>query len=272
MMMAVLMPITSPREETSGPPELPGLSAASVWITSSIRRPVRAQRAPEGGDHAGGHGRFKAERIADRDRELPAAHRLESPSGAYGRLRAASARSSARSVSGSSPSSRASMVRPSVSDRRMCSRAVDHVRVGEVSPSGEITTPEPMPPRPAAVASAGVDAHHRRADRVDDRGHGLRIGIEQHPLAGMLRHGRLRVGGIRVQEVSEGGIEHLCQSHMWLMGTVCGTCMPAAKDRRPRRRKTVVLPLPISPVRNELWGLLRRRPKDYLSTYGCRHP
>jgi hypothetical protein len=30
VMIAVLMPTTSPCEETSGPPELPGLSAASV--------------------------------------------------------------------------------------------------------------------------------------------------------------------------------------------------------------------------------------------------
>ena len=36
---AVFTPITSPRESTSGPPELPGLSAASVWSTSSISRP-----------------------------------------------------------------------------------------------------------------------------------------------------------------------------------------------------------------------------------------
>ncbi len=43
MMTAVLMPITSPRDDTSGPPELPGLSAASVWITSSIMRPVVAR-------------------------------------------------------------------------------------------------------------------------------------------------------------------------------------------------------------------------------------
>ena len=43
MITAVLMPITSPREDTSGPPELPGLSAASVWITSSIIRPVVAR-------------------------------------------------------------------------------------------------------------------------------------------------------------------------------------------------------------------------------------
>src|SRR5438093_1598954 len=31
--------MTSPREVTNGPPELPGLSAASVWMTSSINRP-----------------------------------------------------------------------------------------------------------------------------------------------------------------------------------------------------------------------------------------
>jgi hypothetical protein len=35
----VLMPITSPREFSSGPPELPGLMAASVWIASSIGAP-----------------------------------------------------------------------------------------------------------------------------------------------------------------------------------------------------------------------------------------
>ena len=39
MITAVFTPITSARELTSGPPELPGLSAASVWITSPIKRP-----------------------------------------------------------------------------------------------------------------------------------------------------------------------------------------------------------------------------------------
>src|SRR5438105_4324050 len=39
-MIAVLMPITSDDDDTSGPPELPGLSAASVWITSSMVRPL----------------------------------------------------------------------------------------------------------------------------------------------------------------------------------------------------------------------------------------
>ena len=40
-MIAVLTPTTRRRSSTSGPPELPGLSAASVWMTCSISRPVR---------------------------------------------------------------------------------------------------------------------------------------------------------------------------------------------------------------------------------------
>ncbi len=35
-------PITRPLESSSGPPELPGLRAASVWITSSIEKPFGA--------------------------------------------------------------------------------------------------------------------------------------------------------------------------------------------------------------------------------------
>ena len=35
-------PITRPAESSSGPPELPGLSAASVWITLSIEKPLGA--------------------------------------------------------------------------------------------------------------------------------------------------------------------------------------------------------------------------------------
>ena len=33
--MALLMPISAPRTSTSGPPELPGLIEASVWMKSS---------------------------------------------------------------------------------------------------------------------------------------------------------------------------------------------------------------------------------------------
>lgn len=35
--------MTSPRELSNGPPEFPGFSAASVWMTSGIRRPVLAR-------------------------------------------------------------------------------------------------------------------------------------------------------------------------------------------------------------------------------------
>jgi len=38
--MAVLMPMRRPALSSSGPPELPGLIAASVWMTSWIGRPL----------------------------------------------------------------------------------------------------------------------------------------------------------------------------------------------------------------------------------------
>ena len=38
--IAVLTPITRPAESSSGPPEFPGLMAASVWITLVISRPA----------------------------------------------------------------------------------------------------------------------------------------------------------------------------------------------------------------------------------------
>ena len=40
--IAVFMPMTSPREFKSGPPELPGLMAASVWMIALIIRPFLA--------------------------------------------------------------------------------------------------------------------------------------------------------------------------------------------------------------------------------------
>jgi hypothetical protein len=75
------MPITSPPAETSGSPELPRLSAASVWMTSSISLPTAgAQRAPERRDDAGSNGRFEAQRIADcDDQRWPRLSAFESP-------------------------------------------------------------------------------------------------------------------------------------------------------------------------------------------------
>ena len=38
--MALLIPMISPSELRRGPPEFPGLMAASVWMMSSIKVPV----------------------------------------------------------------------------------------------------------------------------------------------------------------------------------------------------------------------------------------
>ena len=73
MITAVFTPTTSPWEETSGPPELPGLSAASVWITSSISRPVRERKLrPSAETTPVVTVDFEAEWIADGDHQLPA--------------------------------------------------------------------------------------------------------------------------------------------------------------------------------------------------------
>ena len=70
--MAVLMPITSPCMLNSGPPELPGLIGASVWMKSSkgpapMSRP-RAETMPAVTDAA------QAEGIARRQHPLPDPH------------------------------------------------------------------------------------------------------------------------------------------------------------------------------------------------------
>src|SRR4030095_9459743 len=74
---AVLMPTTRPAESARAPPELPGLRAASVWMTSSMsrmRRPPRAggggDRPPDGAAPAAGPGAGQAERVAHGDDEL----------------------------------------------------------------------------------------------------------------------------------------------------------------------------------------------------------
>ncbi len=66
------MPTTSPRMFTSGPPELPGLIAASVWIAGYVVLvPVPPSPTDTGtvqrADDAAGHGRLEAERRADGD-------------------------------------------------------------------------------------------------------------------------------------------------------------------------------------------------------------
>src|SRR3954465_8916922 len=83
---AVLIPMTRPRPSASAPPEFPGLSAASVWITLSTTRPFAPERGgrerPGGGTRRGGRGGAgrdragEAVRVADRDHELTDAQPL----------------------------------------------------------------------------------------------------------------------------------------------------------------------------------------------------
>ena len=77
---AVLIPTTRPRPSASAPPEFPGLSAASVWITLSTTRTFAPgagrQRAAEGRDDAGRDRAGEAVRVADRDDELADAQPL----------------------------------------------------------------------------------------------------------------------------------------------------------------------------------------------------
>ena len=68
--IAVLMPITSASASASGPPELPGLIGASVWISPVSGADRRLELTVETGDDAGGHRRLVAERAAEGDGRL----------------------------------------------------------------------------------------------------------------------------------------------------------------------------------------------------------
>ena len=62
---------------TSGPPELPGLRAASVWMTSSISLPDRDRKGvPKRLHDAGGDRALKSQRIADCNGQLADANLL----------------------------------------------------------------------------------------------------------------------------------------------------------------------------------------------------
>ena len=103
------MPTTAPRLSRSGPPELPGLIDASVWTNSSYGPlPMKRSLALT----------IPVVTVWSRPNGLPIAitgsptwSRSESPSGSTGRV-AASILSSARSVGGSVPTTRAACSLP----------------------------------------------------------------------------------------------------------------------------------------------------------------
>ncbi len=120
-MIAVFTPTTREWVSTSGPPELPGFSAASVWMMFSMSRPSRAwserRRAlttpvvtvdwkPSGSPMA--------------MTSCPTRSASESPRVTAGNTAALSARITARSVLGSEPTTDAASSVPSWSVMRGC--------------------------------------------------------------------------------------------------------------------------------------------------------
>ena len=66
----VLTPTTCPPMSTSGPPELPGFTAASVWMKSNPGADGLERRALPAHDPER-HGLLEPERVAEREHELP---------------------------------------------------------------------------------------------------------------------------------------------------------------------------------------------------------
>ena len=95
------MPMTSPCELSSGPPELPGLMAASVWMAFSMSWPRGSWMDADGADDAGGHGSVEAEGIADGVDLLPTTRLREVCASVAGTRSGASICSRARSWLGS---------------------------------------------------------------------------------------------------------------------------------------------------------------------------
>ena len=77
----VTIPITWPSRFRSGPPELPGLTAASNWTSpvSCWLDPRHAEGAIETGDDPGAHRAVEPERVADDERFVADAHRVQIP-------------------------------------------------------------------------------------------------------------------------------------------------------------------------------------------------
>ena len=113
---AVLMPITHPFESTSGPPELPGLMAASVCRTVSIAVPISlpGRGGPEMIPRVTLSPPSSASALPIATTSSPTCTLFESSVHTTGRLLASTLRT-APSALGSAPTTRASRVRPSLS-------------------------------------------------------------------------------------------------------------------------------------------------------------
>ena len=153
------MPTTREWLSARAPPELPGLRAASVWITSSMRRPAPALRVGSDRPRA-----LTTPAVTEpaRPSGLPTATTSwpttswsASPSSAGGGV-VPEARSTARSDSGSAPTTRNGAVEPSANAAvpdvappttwALVSKKPSPVKT---TPEPRLSLPRPAPPRPA---------------------------------------------------------------------------------------------------------------------------
>ena len=168
--IAVLMPITRPDALRSGPPELPGLIAASVWITSSsaLRRSVE-HRPVQGRDDARGHGRARPRaraRCRSRRRRRRPRSCSELPSATVREL-GASTFTTARSFGRSTPSTSPSPVVPSAKVTVILNAPPDDVVIRDDDAVGR--DDEAGAGSVTAAALVDVDAHHGRLHLAQDR-------------------------------------------------------------------------------------------------------
>ena len=112
--ICVLIPITRPSASSSGPPELPLLIAASVWIAPSMPNVVgRLDRAVERADDPARDRAGETERAADRDHRVADLRpRRSRRARAARRRRPRAGRARRRPIDGSVPTTSASTSRP----------------------------------------------------------------------------------------------------------------------------------------------------------------
>ena len=176
------MPMTRPRESASAPPELPGLSAASVWMTFSTSRLDRPSRVDSDRPSALTTPAVtvpgEAERVADGDDELTDAQ----PRGVAERRRsrAAAGRPDDGEVRQRVASDDLELELGAVDERGGPSFRAGHDvgRRHEVADRLDGHRGSGATARPAADLARHAQAGDRRDEPLGGRRHGDRVGIE----------------------------------------------------------------------------------------------
>ena len=145
---AVLMPTTRALASASAPPELPGLSAASVWMTSSITRPRAGSDRPSALTTPAVTDPASPSGLPTATTSWPTLSLSASPSSAGSGV-GPFARSTARSDSGSAPTTRNGADVPSANSAVPAVALPTTWALVSRNPSPVKTTPEPrLSPRP----------------------------------------------------------------------------------------------------------------------------